>query len=338
MIWNEKPMEERLRVFALEYATGGGCLESPSLSACRAEGGAMLRQLVTDLADVPGIATDIVFDVDEHPAPASHVHRVASPEEVRALWRRLLAASDLFWPIAPESAGLLSALVEMAQEVGCRPLASDPPTIEIAASKSATAQCLAAYGIPCVPTLPAGDPTIDWNRGWVVKPDDGIGCEDVTFLPTSDAVQRWRDQNPASNHVIQPFIPGTPLSLSLLAQNGEAWLLTCNIQDVRCDRVFSYHGGWTGGAEHRRSVLEPLASHVAAALPGLWGYVGIDLVDSVDGPIVLEVNPRLTTSYVGLRSSIDLNPAELVLAMVDTPLSRVRRSLSPRPIHVEIGA
>ena len=30
---------------------------------------------------------------------------------------------------------------------------------------------------------------------------------------------------------------------------------------------------------------------------------------------VLEINPRLTTSYVGLRRAMDCNPAQLVLDM-----------------------
>jgi predicted ATP-grasp superfamily ATP-dependent carboligase len=56
-----------------------------------------------------------------------------------------------------------------------------------------------------------------------------------------------------------------------------------------------------------------LAREVARALPGLWGYVGIDVIDAVDGPIVVEINPRLTTSYAGLRRALGINAAELVL-------------------------
>ena len=33
------------------------------------------------------------------------------------------------------------------------------------------------------------------------------------------------------------------------------------------------------------------------------------------GPVVVEINPRLTTSYVGLRESIALNPAELIVSI-----------------------
>lgn len=33
------------------------------------------------------------------------------------------------------------------------------------------------------------------------------------------------------------------------------------------------------------------------------------------GPVVVEINPRLTTSYVGLRQSLALNPAELIVSI-----------------------
>lgn len=331
-------MEESLRIFAFEYATGGGCLESPSLAGCRAEGRAMLRQLITDLVDLPGIAVDAVIDEEDWPVPATQVHRIRSALEARSAWQRLVGATDLFWPIAPESAGILATIVAMAAQNGRRALASDSRAIDVAARKSATAQLLERRGIPCVPTLPADEAIPRSTDGWVVKPDDGIGCDDTWYFATRDAVRRWQDAEHRAGDVIQPFVPGTPLSLSILAQDGEAWVLTCNIQDVRKDRgAFSYHGGWTGGAEHRREALEPLATAIAAALPGLWGYIGIDLVDGRNGPIVLEINPRLTTSYAGLRASIGRNPAELVLAMIEKPLAQLRQPLAPRSVRVESG-
>ena len=298
----------------------------------------MLRRLVADLADLPGIVVDTVIDENEADVPATRIHRVRSAPEARAAWQRLTAAADLFWPIAPESAGTLAEIVATASRIGCRVLASDLRAIEIAAKKSATAQLLEEHGIPCVPTQPAIDPIPASAHGWVVKPDDGVGCEDAWHFASRDAVNRWRDQHSFPGHVIQPFIPGPPLSLSVLAQDGEAWVLSCNVQDVRCSGgSFAYYGGWTGGAEHRREALEPMAAAIARALPGLWGYIGIDLVDSPDGPVVLEINPRLTTSYTGLRASIGRNPAELVLAMLSAPLAQLRQPLAPRPVRIEAG-
>jgi predicted ATP-grasp superfamily ATP-dependent carboligase len=46
---------------------------------------------------------------------------------------------------------------------------------------------------------------------------------------------------------------------------------------------------------------------------GLKGYVGVDLVLSKNGPIVIEINPRLTVSYVGLRRVSNLNLARAMI-------------------------
>jgi predicted ATP-grasp superfamily ATP-dependent carboligase len=57
-----------------------------------------------------------------------------------------------------------------------------------------------------------------------------------------------------------------------------------------------------------------LAQRAIAALPATVGYIGIDLVLGRD-PLgseddVIEVNPRFTTSYVGLRAAAQSNLAE----------------------------
>jgi len=61
------------------------------------------------------------------------------------------------------------------------------------------------------------------------------------------------------------------------------------------------------------------AQTVVEAVRGLKGYVGVDITLSKEGPVVMEVNPRLTTSYVGLRRVVNFNPAE---AIVDAAIRR----------------
>jgi predicted ATP-grasp superfamily ATP-dependent carboligase len=44
--------------------------------------------------------------------------------------------------------------------------------------------------------------------------------------------------------------------------------------------------------------------------------VGIDVIVDTQGAVqVLEVNPRLTTSFVGMRDAVGVNPARLVLEL-----------------------
>ena len=46
---------------------------------------------------------------------------------------------------------------------------------------------------------------------------------------------------------------------------------------------------------------------------GLRGYVGVDLVLTDADAVVIEVNPRLTTAYLGVRAALDENIAALAL-------------------------
>jgi predicted ATP-grasp superfamily ATP-dependent carboligase len=62
-------------------------------------------------------------------------------------------------------------------------------------------------------------------------------------------------------------------------------------------------------------------------VPGLWGYFGIDFVfdpANWSETFVIEINPRLTTSYVGLRRLCNVNLMGVLLDAAQskmTPLS-----------------
>lgn len=253
-------------------------------------------------------------------------------------WLRLeelAAQADAVWPVAPESGGILEKAVALAAGSGRPVLASRGDALAVARSKWATSRRLAEAGIPVVPTARLADPPPPSGNGWVVKPDDGAGAEETRLVALPPDPAPWDGEGLGS--VIQPFLPGTPASFSMLARDGRAWLLSCNLQRMeRREGGFSYRGGVVGGAEDRRDAWTPLAEAVARALPGLWGYVGVDLVDGEEGPVVLEINPRLTTSYVGLRDSLGINPAGLVLDLLRQPLSALVRPLAPRPVGVEV--
>ena len=64
-----------------------------------------------------------------------------------------------------------------------------------------------------------------------------------------------------------------------------------------------------------------LGERALDALPDATGYVGVDLVlgNAPDGSedVVIEVNPRLTTSYVGLRAMTSSNLAAAILHLAN---------------------
>lgn len=317
-----------LRIAVWEYVTSGGLMGSDVSPSLRAEAEMMVSQLVSDLATLPGISVSLAA-IPPFAPPQADIIAIRPDSDVAATWQEMIAGADIVWPIAPETGGALQEVAGIARRHCGRVLISDIETLAITSSKHRTAEHLRKHGVPAVPTYRPGAAPSSALHGWVIKPDDGAGADETyrsNILPPGDG-----------NQVVQPYVPGNALSLSLLARDGEAWLLSCNIQDVALDGdQFAYRGFEVGGAEDRRAALEPIAQAVAASLPGLWGYIGIDVIDAADGPLVLEINPRLTTSYAGLHKSLGINPAGLVLTLIDQPISALRHPVRPHPVYIAV--
>jgi predicted ATP-grasp superfamily ATP-dependent carboligase len=82
------------------------------------------------------------------------------------------------------------------------------------------------------------------------------------------------------------------------------------------DGRFAYRGGRIPAANTNHAALQETARRACLAVPGLRGYVGVDLIVPAkeSAPvIVVEINPRLTTSYLGYRALTQGNLAEWLL-------------------------
>lgn len=305
-----------MRIFAFEYITGGGLLGKAVPEALRREGDMMLHALVNDLLQVPGTEVLTLRDAAlPGPVPPIDVRYVADEEAFASAWAACLNACDAVWPVAPETAGILEDIVRRVFEAGVPLLGSRPEGVRIAASKRLTAEVLSEHGVAVVPLF-ALDAVV-WQPGesWVVKPDDGVGCMGIRMLRTAAELERLRAKSQApENLVAQRFVSGTPVSLCLLCNQGRARLLSTNLQRMVMDNdAFKLLGCTVNARQVQDPIYHDLAAAIAAAMPGLWGIVGVDLIAKGDRPQVIEVNPRLTTSYVGLHRSIGVNPAGLVL-------------------------
>ena len=100
--------------------------------------------------------------------------------------------------------------------------------------------------------------------------------------------------------------------MSLLVAGGRSLALSLNGQRVRAGIPFAYDGGVASLAHPRRAEACELAQRAVALVPGLRGYVGVDLVLGGEKDWLIEINPRPTTSYVGLRRVLDLNMAAAI--------------------------
>jgi predicted ATP-grasp superfamily ATP-dependent carboligase len=308
-----------VRILAYEHVTGGGMAGDPRMPAWAPEGDAMLRALVDDLRLIPGVEVLVLRDPrlaqdipGSFPAPDA-------AREFRPAFRDAVLACDAVWPIAPETDGILLDITNDILDCGRTVLNSRPDAVRVASSKRATHALLERHDIPSIPCFDAEDAIPMSVDAVVVKPDDGAGCLETHLFRDRSALRGWLRKNAAADCVLQPYVAGEPRSLSLVCGGGQGRLLACNRQRIAmAGGALRFEGVDVGAVKDDDGAYAKLAARLCEALPGLWGYCGVDIVETADGPTVVEINPRLTTSYVGLRQVTACNPAALVLAMMDS--------------------
>ena len=97
-------------------------------------------------------------------------------------------------------------------------------------------------------------------------------------------------------------------------------------------RILSYRGGCTPLDHPLADRAVDTAVRACAACPGLRGYVGVDLVLTGSDAVVIEINPRLTTAYLGVRSAIERRRGYGNIAAMAIDACRGRL---PAPPHFE---
>ncbi len=299
-----------------EYLSGGGLADGagPARAALLGQGVAMRDALLADLLRVPGLAIHLAVDAALPGVPGTTRVAPRSGEAMVDFVRREAAGHDFAWIVAPETGGLLAAL---ADAVGApRWLGCSADAVRLCSAKRATLERLAAHGVAT--PLACGREA----RRWVVKPDDGAGTLDTWIHRDRDAAEADRDarRTLGASATLEPWVEGEPLSLSLLCRDGETELLSINRQRIAvgADGRVDYRGvaiNQIGGSLVRAGALHNTARAVGRAVRGLRGFVGVDLVWHAEhGPVVIEVNPRLTCAYVGLSAALGRNLAGEIVA------------------------
>ncbi len=279
----------------------------------------MRRALAGEFAGLEGRATRVIVTLDsrlpDDPGPWI-IARIAEGEHDDRV-RELARAADFTVLVAPETSGILAGLTRDLQQAGARLLGSSAEAVALSGDKARLAATLGSLGIDTPPArtiIPSLGLPADADYPAVLKPVDGAGSVDTYYL--ADARSLPDDARTMPVALLQPFVPGVPMSASFLASEGpQAWLVGMGTQHmaVRACR-FEYRGGTMPSLE-RRALPQILSA--LNGVEGLRGFVGVDFIwDAAHRrATILEINPRPTTSCVGLCRL--LPPGRLARAWLD---------------------
>lgn len=285
----------------------------------------MLETLAADAARDPLLDVTVLVDPLRPVALSVGVRgsEVTAGSEVESL---VAAAREHDWTVivAPETDGILASRVAAARAAGARVLAPSAAFIDIAADKQATTNALAAAGVP----VPAGrslapeEPVpVGFHMPAVRKDRSSVGC---------DGLQIVRDSNvaPAAQSArLEAFVAGAPVGVSCLCGREEVVVLPPMRQRFTGGDTPRYAGSDLLADPGLARRAEGLARRAVAAVDraaggcGAAGWVGVDMIlglrDDGRADRVLEVNPRVTTSFVALAARSGTSLVQTMLALAE---------------------
>jgi predicted ATP-grasp superfamily ATP-dependent carboligase len=301
-----------MRHFIFEFITGGGRVGQDLPESLLTEGELMLQSLVSDLRKL-----DIELFVSRDSRLEKMDKSIKQYTVIESIDKELptyIKNMDVCWLIAPETEQCLQRYAEMFSKNKSVFIGSTFEAIKISSSKYLTNKTLSEKNISVVETGKLDQIIPESNIGWIVKPDDGAGAEGARLIPDKEKLKSFITSQCNSNFIIQPYTSGNHMSMSLLVCNGNVRLLGCNKQyvDISEDSIKLEKIGVNECLSYKDEMLS-LAKEIVATVPGLAGYIGVDLIEQDGKLFVLEINPRLTTAYVGLSESLGCNVAAKIL-------------------------
>jgi len=303
-----------MNILIYEHLCAGGGLQGGGASALLDEGAAMLKAALSDFGAVTeGLDGHIFGIVDQSLAERfdyfPEIKQVGG--DIRANFTNALMECDGALLIAPETGGVLQELTGALVCVDKINLGSGPDAVAITGYKPAFASLMKRVGIPhpSIFTITDGfNPGAVFSKTWVSKPVDGAGSEDVSIHPAGDNFRFAA----GAGMLAQEYIEGEAMSLCVVSGEKGSVILSVNRQFFDTGSGLRYAGGVITGAEPSAE-LKTIVDKIKRAIPGLRGFWGLDYIQTGSGPVVIEVNPRLTSSYCALGKALGVNPAGIIL-------------------------
>lgn len=328
--------QNTLKLLIYEYISGGGFADTSIPLSILSEGFGMLRTLISDFK-AAGYSVATVLDsrlaVLNPPIEADCIVPVSSSREAEAAIQKISESINAAYIIAPESNHVLQSLAERVEQTGVPSLNCRTSAIRRVSDKAIFLDCVKKMGLPTPATIMVSaledvveiKQTISSKLEFplIFKPVDGVGCGGVSVVRNEDqvasAVGKVNSGSLSKYFMVQELIHGIAVSVSLISTGNEALPISLNKQDVSLmtpEAVSTYNGGIVPFNSPLECEAFATAEKVVRSFRGLRGYIGVDLVLTEKEPVVIEVNPRLTTSYVGVRKVVSFNPAQAIINSV----------------------
>lgn len=263
-VWLLSSAGRRVELLKLLRETSGG--QEPSVVA------------VDSSADVPTRISSDFF---------RQIPRIDNPRFLASVIKICQEFSvDYVIPTIDTELSIYSGSRELLLEAGTDVLVSLPTVVDLAGDKLAFANWLGKNGFPHIPTWPLDrDQLISEEGPFFIKPRFGsasVGARRV------DRLEEIIGHSFQDEMVTQPYLDGAEFTIDFaVAQGG-----TLAGISVR-ERLKVRAGEVVCAATRDRPDLEALVFDLVARLPGLYGVLNLQLIETPTQALILELNARV---------------------------------------------
>ncbi len=267
-------------LFLFEYATCSGEHLPESIAV---EGLAMFKALSQDIRFYSFISEYF----------SEYFPRLKITEDFKSEFENALEMCDSALIVAPESDNILFELTKKIEDYGVENLGCSSKAVEICSDKYTTMEFI--RGKKPKTHIHKGATPLDFPV--VAKPRFGEGGWDVRIITSEEELDGVPE-----GYIIQEYVPGKPCSASLIVDED---IKVVSLQE-QILKGFEFAGCKIPlNVENQREIEDVIIESIAG-IPGLKGFVGVDFI-LVDSPVIIEVNPRVTTPVVGFKKAYNLS-------------------------------
>jgi tyramine---L-glutamate ligase len=323
------------RIFIYEHISGGGFNNREIPLSLFSEGFGMLRTIIEDFKALDfEVKTMLDYRILKmsNLLNCDYIMEVKRGMTIIQEFKSLIKDCQYVFIIAPEFSKVLYKFTKVAEDMGKTLLSMNSSPILLGSSKFQTYNFFKNSGILTPKTFYIKNFNYkismeDLRKSYhlihspaILKPEDGVGAESVYLIRNERDLEniiskekQYLDGN--RDYVLQEYINGTDLSASIIKQENQLIILSINSQKIKLIKnKINYLGGMTPAenSDHIKKEIIELTENLD--LTKFKGYFGIDFIRMADGKIYLiEINPRLTTSYLGVRNVSKANPMLLLV-------------------------
>lgn len=316
-----------MKILFFEYATSDG-IKDPSISS---EGLAMLKALIDDFKDIEAhyIISNQLNSFNIHNR-GSKLKPIIIEDSIWDWLNDNICKFDACLLIAPEEDNILYKLTDLIEKKGVKIIGSNSKAVKICSDKYKTYELLRDK-VPIIKTDKIYFNQLNHSKELeklfssspkkIIKPADGVSCSGVYIVNSYKKLKRCAPliDTALPYFILQDYIEGVSCSVSLLSDGKNAVSLSLNAQNISINNEFGYNGGYIPLNHKLSQKARYIAEKTVKFIPGIKGYVGVDLILN-DKVHVVEINSRITTPYIALAKIINFNLGKSIINAVNGEL------------------